>query len=84
MTVENRPNLMSVFLLVCWLCNKQTNCTTAVWQEYETRVNDEFVLRGNSALLKCLIPSYVGDVVSIEAWVSDRAEMYQTASQWGT
>lgn len=32
---------------------------------------DEFVLRGNTAILKCLVPSFVTDFVEIEAWLTD-------------
>ncbi len=54
----------------------------AVWQDYEVRVNDEFVLRGNAALLKCLVPSYVSDVVQIESWTSSQGEVYG-GTDWG-
>ena len=52
------------------------NILTVVWQDYEARVNDEFVLRGNAALLKCLLPSYVSDVVHVEAWVSNDGRIH--------
>jgi len=55
-----------------------------VWQEYEARVSDEFVLRGNAVLLKCALPSYVSDVVVIEAWISDQGETYAAGDdRWG-
>ena len=53
---------------------------TVVWQEYETRVSDEFVLRGNAAILKCSVPSYVSDAVTIEAWISDQGELVDAKS----
>ncbi|KZS21906.1 putative Down Syndrome cell adhesion molecule protein 1 [Daphnia magna] len=53
-----------------------TDTSSAVWQDYEVRVNDEFVLRGNAALLKCLVPSYVSDVVQIESWTSGQGEVF--------
>ncbi|KAI5642678.1 immunoglobulin domain-containing protein [Phthorimaea operculella] len=43
----------------------------AVLQVYEARVNDEFVLRGNTAIVKCLVPSFVADFVHVVAWVMD-------------
>ena len=49
----------------------------AVWQDYELRVNDEFVLRGNAGLLKCLVPSFVSDVLQIEAWITDQGDVYR-------
>lgn len=45
--------------------------TTAVLQVYEARVNDEFVLRGNTAILKCIVPSFVADFVHVQAWIMD-------------
>lgn len=43
----------------------------AVLQAYEARVNDEFVLRGNTAILKCIVPSFVADFVHVMAWIMD-------------
>lgn len=61
------------------------NVPPAVWQEYEVRVNDEFVLRGNAGLLKCLVPSYVSDVVQIESWTSSDGDQVfgAGADDWG-
>lgn len=42
-----------------------------VQQFYQSRVIDEFVLRGNTGILKCLVPSFVTDFVQVEAWISD-------------
>lgn len=40
-------------------------------QAYEARVNDEFVLRGNTAILKCIVPSFVADFVHVVGWIMD-------------
>lgn len=40
-------------------------------QFYQTRVIDEYVLLGNAAVLKCLIPSFVTDFVQVLGWVDD-------------
>lgn len=44
---------------------------SVVHQFYKTRVIDEYVLNGNSAILKCLIPSFIADFISVTSWVSD-------------
>ncbi len=31
----------------------------------------EFVMKGNSAILKCSIPSFVADFVHVVAWIDD-------------
>ena len=40
----------------------------AVNQEYETDAEKEYVIIGNSVLMKCKIPSFVADFVSVESW----------------
>lgn len=47
-----------------------------VQQFYQSRVIDEFVLRGNTAILKCSVPSFVTDFVQVEAWISDDGKTY--------
>lgn len=37
-------------------------------QKYEIRLSDEFVLRGNMALLRCPVPSFVSDYVRVTSW----------------
>lgn len=39
-----------------------------VVQRYEIRLFDEFVLRGNIAVLRCPIPSSVSDYVKVISW----------------
>lgn len=45
--------------------------TKVVQQFYQTRVIDEFVLRGNAAILKCNLPSFIADFVYVDAWIDD-------------
>lgn len=45
-----------------------------VSQDYVTEAENEYVIRGNSAVMKCKIPSFVSDFVSIDAWLSDEGE----------
>lgn len=50
-----------------------------VSQYYEAEVVSEYVIRGNTAVLKCNIPSFVADFVKVEAWVgSDSSEYLHT------
>lgn len=53
-----------------------------VQQFYETRVIDEFVLRGNTATLKCLVPSFVADFVDVIEWLAvEDGSTYSSNSQ---
>lgn len=48
---------------------------SVVNQYYEAEVVSEYVIKGNTAVLKCNIPSFVADFVKVEAWVaSDNTE----------
>ncbi|XP_064472281.1 cell adhesion molecule Dscam1-like [Ornithodoros turicata] len=40
-------------------------------QEYKTKVYDEFVVRGNTAVLHCQMPAYVRDDVQVVEWLRD-------------
>ena len=41
-----------------------------VQQAYDVFVESEHVIVGNDALMKCKIPSYVTDLISIVDWVN--------------
>ncbi|XP_067127158.1 cell adhesion molecule Dscam1-like isoform X1 [Centruroides vittatus] len=43
--------------------------TAVVKQYYEVKVYDEFVIRGNTAVIRCHIPSFVKDYVTVIGWV---------------
>lgn len=38
---------------------------------YEVKVYDEYVISGNSALLRCQLPSYVSEFVMVTSWIQD-------------
>ena len=43
-----------------------------ITQEYETNAEREYVIIGNTALMKCEIPSFVADFVSVESWKDNK------------
>lgn len=45
-----------------------------------TEAENEYVIKGNSAVMKCKIPSFVADFVQVEAWINaeDGTEMTYT------
>lgn len=36
----------------------------------------EYVIRGNSVILKCNVPSFVADFITVEAWVTNEGQTY--------
>lgn len=54
--------------------NFHYHLSSVVNQFYEAEVTNEYVMRGNSAILKCLIPSFVADFVHVVAWINEDEE----------
>lgn len=52
---------------------------TVVQQFYQSEVNNEYVIRGNSAILKCSIPSFVADFVSVLSWNDENGNIYTSS-----
>lgn len=56
-----------------------------VIQQYEAEADNEYVIRGNSAIMKCEIPSYVSDFILVDMWVdSDGGSYYPNNENYGT
>lgn len=55
-----------------------------VTQYYEAEVVSEYVIRGNAAILKCNIPSFVADFVKVEAWINSDGGEYLPTDDIGT
>lgn len=57
---------------------------SVVNQFYTAEILKEYVIRGNTAILKCNIPSFVADYVSVEGWVvDDTLELAHTKDNYG-
>ncbi len=52
-------------------------------QFYKAEILNEYVIIGNDAIVKCNIPSFVADFVSVDAWVSNQGDTYRSG-QFGT
>lgn len=55
-----------------------------VTQYYEAEVVSEYVIRGNAAILKCTIPSFVAEFVSVESWVGSDGSTFRPSTDYGT
>lgn len=53
-----------------------------VIQPYDVDVNKEYVIKGNAAIFKCQIPSYVADFVTVVSWHTDSEETYYYPSNY--
>lgn len=53
-------------------------------QFYEAEIMTEYVIRGNAAVLKCSIPSFVADFVKIESWIDEEGTVIPITSTYGS
>nr|XP_049465885.1 Down syndrome cell adhesion molecule-like protein Dscam2 isoform X26 [Anopheles coluzzii] len=64
--------------------SRDVNVRAVVIQSYEAEADNEYVIRGNSAIMKCEIPSFVSDFVAVDLWSdSDGNEYYPGAEPSG-
>ncbi|KRF79715.1 dscam, isoform Z [Drosophila virilis] len=62
------------------IISRDVHVRAVVPQSYSVNVMDESILRGNSAILKCHIPSFVADFIVVDSWVEDEErEIYPQA-----
>lgn len=47
---------------------------TVVSQSYTVNLWEENVLRGNAAIMKCHIPSFVSEYVNVTSWIISEAD----------
>ncbi|XP_065077714.1 cell adhesion molecule Dscam1 isoform X2 [Ochlerotatus camptorhynchus] len=57
--------------LVGTILSREVHVKGVVNQKYNVQVHDEYVMTGNTAVLKCQVPSYIQDYVVVTAWVQD-------------
>lgn len=69
---------MSVFFLYT-----QYIIPTVVNQFYGADILMEYVIKGNSAVLKCSIPSFVADFVRVELWIDEQGNELRHSDNYG-
>ncbi|XP_055380718.1 cell adhesion molecule Dscam2 isoform X2 [Condylostylus longicornis] len=57
--------------LVGTILSREVHMRGVVNQKYSVNVHDEYVMTGNTAVLKCQVPSYMSEFVMVTAWVQD-------------
>ncbi|XP_020284781.1 Down syndrome cell adhesion molecule-like protein Dscam2 isoform X10 [Pseudomyrmex gracilis] len=62
--------------------SRDVNVRAVVTQYYEAEVVSEYVIRGNAAILKCTIPSFVAEFVSVESWVGSDGSTFRPSTDY--
>ncbi|XP_077484140.1 cell adhesion molecule Dscam1-like isoform X2 [Amblyomma americanum] len=59
------------------IVSRDVHLRGVVAQEYKTKVYDEFVVRGNTAVLHCQMPSFVREDVDVTGWIREDGLLIQ-------
>ncbi|XP_024082580.1 Down syndrome cell adhesion molecule-like protein Dscam2 isoform X25 [Cimex lectularius] len=62
--------------------SRDVNVRAVVNQYYDAEVVSEYVIRGNTAVIKCNIPSFVADFVRVESWVATDGTVYTPSTNF--
>lgn len=72
---------ISFLVVICWTF-VDFSLQIVVNQFYDpTTLDKEYVMRGNSAILKCSIPSFVADFVHVVSWIDEEGHEYLPSSE---
>ncbi|XP_050561774.1 cell adhesion molecule Dscam2 isoform X1 [Spodoptera frugiperda] len=61
--------------------SRDVNVRAVVSQAYTVNLMEENVLRGNSAIVKCHIPSFVTEYVTVSSWIISEGDVVETEIQ---
>ncbi|XP_070066218.1 cell adhesion molecule Dscam1 isoform X15 [Drosophila virilis] len=57
------------------IISRDVHVRAVVNQFYEAEIMTEYVIKGNAAVLKCSIPSFVADFVRVESWIDEEGNV---------
>lgn len=72
-------HLLSLLFHLFFNFSSNKFCFTVVSQYYLSEAENEYVIRGNSVILKCKIPSFVADFVTVEAWLDEEGHEFNNS-----
>ncbi|XP_071567210.1 Down syndrome cell adhesion molecule 1 isoform X1 [Temnothorax nylanderi] len=61
--------------------SRDVNVRAVVAQYFEVQVYDQFAIRGNAAIFKCQVPSFVADHVDVVGWIDSNGGSYVADAQ---
>ncbi|XP_008186192.1 Down syndrome cell adhesion molecule-like protein Dscam2 isoform X10 [Acyrthosiphon pisum] len=57
--------------------SRDVNVRAVIEEPYRSEVNNEYVIRGNSVVLKCSIPPFIADFVTVVSWQDNSGNVYE-------
>ena len=52
-------------------------------QPFETDSDKEYIIVGNSGVLRCEVPSFVADFITVQSWVDSDGATYFPSEDYG-
>lgn len=83
MTFKILYKIILLFFILQIIFKYKYYTDTVVSQYWDSDVNKEYAIRGNSAILKCVVPSFVGDFVKVLSWHTDQGEEFLPNNDYG-
>ncbi|XP_076227123.1 Down syndrome cell adhesion molecule 1 isoform X27 [Nomia melanderi] len=62
--------------------SRDVNVRAVVSQFYVTEAENEYVIRANSAIMKCKIPSFVSEFVQVDQWLADDGTIFTAGKEY--
>lgn len=59
-------------------------CAAVIKQKYEVQVYDEYVISGNTAVMRCQVPSYAAEFTIVTSWIQEDVISIYPNSDTGT
>lgn len=81
--VQNMRSLCVCVSFVAHFVHSIFSFFIVVNQFYDAEIIKEYVIRGNAAVLKCSIPSFVADFVYVSEWIDEEGTIYKHSDSYG-
>ncbi|XP_054712913.1 cell adhesion molecule DSCAM-like [Uloborus diversus] len=64
--------------------SREVHVKGVIKQRFDPQVYDEFVVRGNTAVLRCHLPSFVREYVTVDSWIRDDKQVLKRNDMKGS
>ncbi|CAL1264756.1 unnamed protein product [Larinioides sclopetarius] len=66
------------------ILSREVHVRGVIKQQFDPQVYDDFVVRGNTAVLRCNLPTFVKEYVSVDSWIRDDKQVLKRNDMKGS
>ncbi|CAL1281786.1 unnamed protein product [Larinioides sclopetarius] len=66
------------------IISREVHVRGVIKQRFDPQVYDDFVVRGNTAVLKCHLPTFVREYVAVDSWIRDDKQVLKRNDMKGS